>query len=151
MKLEQQSFLEVGPGGREQIVKPAPMAEVFDICRGRHGGNSHSEHANAVNMMHRDQQRAKVLEAIAATGINGLTCKELARTWDVDMNTISGRFSELKAAGRIIPAKTWQGKDVRRGGCGAYMVNKQAVGTGPAAGPGTHKPLVRASGVSNET
>lgn len=71
-----------------------------DVCRSRHGGNPESEFAflDLCNTLPR--QRAEVLSAIRGVA-GGITCKELAAEWEVGMNEISGRFTELKRAGLI--------------------------------------------------
>lgn len=92
--------------------------ELFDVCAARHKGNAESVAANRRNSMHRTRQQAEVLEAVRAAGENGLTCRELAERWGVGMNTISGRFSELKRAGLIRNAGV-------RDGCGVYVANNQ--------------------------
>ena len=72
-----------------------------DITRNRHGGNPESE--AAFEKIHRSlpRQRAEVLEAIGSHQ-QGITCKEMADSWNVGMNVISGRFSELKRDNLII-------------------------------------------------
>lgn len=86
-----------------------------DVCRNRHGGNANSRAANARLAPVKTKQREEVFRAIILAGDAGLTCKELAAVWGVDMNKISGRFSELKADGRIVQV-------ARRDGCSAYSV-----------------------------
>jgi DNA-binding transcriptional regulator YhcF (GntR family) len=72
-----------------------------DITRHRHRGNQESETAFERVRQVIPEQRFEVLRAIRAAGKEGLTCKELAKQWGVDMNKISGRFSELKRDGMI--------------------------------------------------
>jgi hypothetical protein len=89
---------------------------LFDICRNRHRGNAESEAANTrlENSGAKSKQRARVLAAIQNAGVRGITCKELARKWGLDMNCISGRFSELKKDDLIIQAG-------RREGCAVHF------------------------------
>lgn len=74
-----------------------PMTE--DITTGHHGGNEESTAAHARLEPNLTAQRRRVLEACSRQG--GVTCRILAEEWGVGMNTISGRFSELKKAGLI--------------------------------------------------
>ena len=74
--------------------------ELWDVCRRKHGGNEESEAANDSIAPTKALQRERVFQAVAGS-LAGLTCRELAERWEVGMNQISGRFSELKAAGRI--------------------------------------------------
>lgn len=87
--------------------------DLFDICRNRHKGNEESHKANL--RVNKKLQRERVLSAIRNAGPVGLTCRELAELWDVGMNTISGRFSELKRDGLIR-------KDSVRNGCAVVVV-----------------------------
>lgn len=76
------------------------MNQERDICAGKHGGNEESEAAfeRALNGM--PNARMAVFKACWRPG--GVSCRELAAEWNVDMNTISGRFSELKRDDLII-------------------------------------------------
>jgi len=88
--------------------------ELWDICEARHRSNPESRAAfdrAAPNIPH---QRAKVLEAVKNSGDRGLTCRELCSAWGCMMNQVSGRFSELKAAGLI-------SKKGVRDGCAVYQ------------------------------
>ena len=77
---------------------------LWDVCARRHGGNEESRAARiACRVM---EQRDKVLAAVEAAGALGITCHELASRWGVSPHQISGRFSELKAAGHIRKAGT---------------------------------------------
>lgn len=76
-----------------------------DICQDRHQGNEQSTQAFQTKVKPALRQRQiEVLQAINNAGNKGLTCKELSRTWQIGMNAISGRFSELKRLGEIEPA-----------------------------------------------
>ena len=74
-----------------------------DITSRRHGGNVQSELAfeRAVQSGQIKIDRLRVLAEVKSQGTHGLTCKELAKKWGVDMNRVSGRFSELKKRGKI--------------------------------------------------
>lgn len=68
-----------------------------DICRNRHKGNESSKAANPK----REAKRKMHQQIIGMLCRNTLTAKQIARALDVPFNTISGRFSELKAMGKI--------------------------------------------------
>ena len=93
------------------------QTDLFDICARRHKGNPESRAAN--KRVRKAEQRRKVLFAILESGTVGITCRELAEEWNVGMNTISGRFSELKADGDVVKVGT-------RDGC-AVLVAKDLV------------------------
>ncbi|MEI7850640.1 MAG: hypothetical protein WCH86_02295 [Kiritimatiellales bacterium] len=93
---------------------PTMQTDLFDPCKRKHGGNAQSVAANRKNLQHRAAQRKAVFDAISAAGGDGLTCRELAERMNVGMNCISGRFSELKAAG-------WIKKVNVRTGCGVFV------------------------------
>lgn len=95
----------------------------FDVCAGRHGGSPESQMAFREHRGSFSKARAQVLALVSASGADGLTCKEAARILGVGMNTISGRFSELKGNHEIVVARDGQGRAVRRDGCGAYRTN----------------------------
>ena len=90
------------------------QTDLFDVCERKHGGNAQSVLANRKNLQHRAAQRKAVFDAITEAGTSGLTCRDLADRWAVGMNCISGRFSELKAAG-------WIKKVNVRAGCGVFV------------------------------
>lgn len=76
-----------------------------DVCRNKHQGNEQSTQAFETKVKPNLKQRQiEVLQAINNAGNQGLTCKELAKNWQIGMNAISGRFSELKRLGEIEPA-----------------------------------------------
>ena len=89
------------------------MKDLFDICANRHKNNAESVVAHQKIIKTKRQQRQRVLARIRDAGPEGLTCRELAREWDVGLNCISGRFSELKMNKEIIQCG-------RRDGCGVY-------------------------------
>jgi hypothetical protein len=93
------------------------MNDLFDICSRKHGGNIHSRAANERAAPCKATQRAAVFMEVVASDDAGLTCRELASRWGVDMNQISGRFSELKAGGLIAQSG-------RRGKCGVWYAKK---------------------------
>jgi len=87
---------------------------LFDVTAGRHGGNVESAAAYARLKPRQYAQRDMVYDYIARADRIGITCRELAEMLDVGMNQISGRFTELKATGRIVKAGV-------RDGCAVYV------------------------------
>lgn len=93
----------------------------YDVCERRHGGNAQSDAANDRAAFSKQDQRRRVLVAIRAAGLTGITCKELARALKTGQNNISGRFSELRKLGLIRVAKDDHGRDRTREGCAVYV------------------------------
>lgn len=84
---------------------PDLFDEWQDVCQNKHQGNEQSTQAFQTKVKPTLRQRQiEVLQAINNAGNQGLTCKELAKAWQIGMNAISGRFSELKRLGEIEPA-----------------------------------------------
>ena len=84
---------------------PDLFDEWQDVCQNKHQGNEQSTQAFQTKVKPTLKQRQiEVLQAINNAGNQGLTCKELAKAWEIGMNAISGRFSELKRLGEIEPA-----------------------------------------------
>jgi predicted transcriptional regulator len=78
-----------------------PLFEFADICRSRHKGNEQSITANQATNKARD--RARILEYLKTQ--TDATCEETSLATGISYQTCSGRFSELKAAGLIIPGE----------------------------------------------
>jgi hypothetical protein len=76
------------------------MTNTNDICSNRHGGNEQSQAANNRNKQHREAQRRQVYELIKQSP---RTMKEVAEAMGVQLNTVSGRGSELKQRSLIEP------------------------------------------------
>lgn len=93
---------------------------LWDICAAKHGGNAESVEANRRNTMHRAKQQRDILEYVKASGSYGITCKEAALHMGCHMNAISGRFTELCAAGLI------KRSGEKRDGCAVWVA---ALGT----------------------
>jgi len=104
-----------------------------DICGGRHGGAITSRLAQLDRADRAAEQRARVHQAILAAGSAGLTVDELAAAWDQPPNRISGRFTELKAAGLLELA----GHRRTRAGsaAGAWRVNAAVSQSATSADP----------------
>lgn len=69
-----------------------------DICSSKHGGNAESVEANG-----RVDKRQGQRDVIATLTNARLTSKEIAVRLGKPLNCISGRLSELKMAGVIMP------------------------------------------------
>jgi hypothetical protein len=87
-----------------------------DVCARRHGGNANSSAANRMVCKKQDRETVFGLVELAQ---NGLTLKEACLFLRRSPNQISGRFTELKEAGRIVVRG-------RRDGCGVYFVEKES-------------------------
>ena len=85
-----------------------------DICARKHKGAAESV---AANMRRMPGDRGDVLRMILLRPSRGITCREVAKIWNVGMNTISGRFSELHRDGLIV-------KSGRRDGCAVWKEAK---------------------------
>jgi len=98
---------------------------LFDLTSNRHGGNAESaaayERAAESGAVTRDRER--VLAAVKLAGNVGTTCKELAGAWGVDMNAVSGRFTELCSTHWIKRKTDADGRVVRRDGCAVWVAN----------------------------
>lgn len=80
-----------------------------DICIARHGDSAVSNDANRRARESKSKVRAAIYALICA--LPDATSKELAAKLDKPVNAISGRISELKAAGLVRETV------FRRGGC----------------------------------
>lgn len=78
-----------------------PDLPVRDICARLHRGNAESEAAFKSIKGNLSFRCECVLAAIKRAGAHGLSAKDLAADWNVGLNTISGRFSDLKKANLI--------------------------------------------------
>lgn len=96
-----------------------PHFDGADICSNRHLGNPESIAAHSRVAPSLLTDRARVLDAIRASGSRGLTAKEYADNENVQLNTISGRFTELKRDGRIV-------KNGVRDRSGVYVATNQS-------------------------
>lgn len=79
----------------------------FDVCESRHRGNPASAAANPTRYA-KSESHQIILAHLRHFG--PLTSKELAQAMDTRVNCISGRISELLAAGQI------ERTDLRRDG-----------------------------------
>lgn len=82
-----------------------------DICRRRHGNNPESVQAH--RHTHKEERYAQILEQLERHGSRGLTLDELSALIDKPPHRLSGRFTELRMAGKII--RTDQKRPTRTG------------------------------------
>lgn len=75
-----------------------------DICRNYHGGNPESEEANEETIKSKDRRR--IIDALFAAGLRGLTCDELEVLLGMRHQTCSARCSELLRDGVIVRKPT---------------------------------------------
>lgn len=88
---------------------------LWDICERKHGGVAESVEANRRNFRHRAKQQHDVFMLVLGSTDLGITCKESAASMGIGMNAISGRFTELAAAGLI------RRNGERRDGCAVWV------------------------------
>lgn len=72
-----------------------------DICQAKHGGNQQSIEAYESALPSMAKARRSVLEAVRQAMDAGITAKEYAERNGRQLNTVSGRFSELSREGWI--------------------------------------------------
>lgn len=94
---------------------PARNFDQRDICANRHGGNPQSKAANCRVGYTKAEQRRHVLTFIQVRGALGATTDEVAAGMGKPPNAVSGRLTELKAAGLIVKCGTRR----TRSGCSA--------------------------------
>ena len=83
-----------------EAIQPHQRHGEPDICKNRHGGNPQSVQANW--RVQKERDRDAVLNLVAEAGEAGRTLDEVAAIMDVGANRISGRFTELRKAGRLM-------------------------------------------------
>jgi len=72
---------------------------IFDVCSNRHGGNENSLEAR--KRTNAEQDRRRILAYIQSQGAEGATADQISLALGIIMNTVSGRCTELKAAGLV--------------------------------------------------
>lgn len=95
-----------------------------DPCARKHGGNEQSEEAWRTARISLCDSRRRVLHSVKCAGFTGATSKEIARDLNVPLNTISGRFSELKRMHMIRRRTDTRGKTITRDGCAVWEVTR---------------------------
>lgn len=75
-----------------------------DICANRHGGNPESEEAFLRSPEGRHAHQRLIIWTIAKNeGARGITTDEIAERLATTPNVVSGRMSELKRSGFLVP------------------------------------------------
>lgn len=74
------------------------QAELFDVCAAKHGGSQESKAANLKAHPHKAKSRELVMHVLRIKG--AATCKEIADYLNLPMHKVSGRLTELIAAGQ---------------------------------------------------
>lgn len=85
-----------------------------DICENKHGGTFTSKAAFERAQPHMSKSQLDVLFAVEMSLDIGLTAKEYANRNGLQLNTISGRFTELAREGWIMRT------DEKRNGCAVW-------------------------------
>lgn len=91
--------------------------DLFDITSRKHGGNEESRAAFETISDRLTEKQEFVLKMIREAGDHGMTCDELSEKLGRGENVYSGRFTELKIAGKIEQI----GKRPTRSGCPAAV------------------------------
>lgn len=73
--------------------------DLFDICQNFHKGNPESVASRRVT--NSDLDRSRVMEAIALSGLHGMTCDEAEVALGMSHQSCSARLSELKMRGLV--------------------------------------------------
>lgn len=83
---------------------PIPICEnpPEDICFNRHGGAETSNLAD--KRVKKSRDRALIHGYVKASGSFGMTLDEMSIVLSRPCNCISGRFSELRKSGEIVPS-----------------------------------------------
>lgn len=94
------------------------QTNIFDICERKHGGNKQSRAAFDRLAPKLAESQQAVLSVIRNAGLRGATNKEIAQLLGWAMHRVSGRRTELLAAGAVIEI------DQRRDGGGVVIASE---------------------------
>ena len=100
------------------------QAAVNDICSRKHGGNTESAAAFSPTQAMRDRDR--VYAFIKARGETGATLDETAEAFNVGLNRISGRFTDLRTEEPPRILRTGDRRPTRTGKLAAVYVAMRA-------------------------
>lgn len=84
------------------------------------GKQSRNETFHNIVRRNAEHRWCKILKAIRAAGSHGITCDELAANFECFPNQVSGRITELKAAGLVM--HTARRRPTRSGGMASVIV-----------------------------
>tara|TARA_S200002703_G_scaffold15436_3_gene13228 strand:+ start:233 stop:526 length:294 start_codon:yes stop_codon:yes gene_type:complete len=90
---------------------------LFDTSRGRKNSESQAAHKRLMKGNRKQLQLNQVFGYVERAEQYGVTCRETAELMETGMNVISGRFTELKASGRIEKIGV-------RNGCAVYIAKE---------------------------
>lgn len=90
-----------------------------DITARKHGGNPESAAAHRKIAESKAESRNRVLAFAVSRGALGITTDEVAEHFNVPPNAVSGRISELKVLGKLIPTDR---RRPTRSGCSARVL-----------------------------
>lgn len=85
----------------EQLTIDQVLRIAVDPCERKHGGNPQSVAAHERVKYTKEEVYKRTTALLKARGSHGATSKEIAAAFGVELNTISGRFSEMKQMGWI--------------------------------------------------
>lgn len=77
------------------------ILDQLDVCASRHGGSETSVAAHERIIHTKEETHQKIMKLVRARKGYGVTVKEVAGAFGVQVNTISGRLSELKQRGKL--------------------------------------------------
>lgn len=83
----------------EQLTIDQILRVAADPCENRHLGNPQSIEAHKRVLHSKEETYKRIIEVLKTRGPS--TSKEIATALGVQLNCVSGRYSELKALGRI--------------------------------------------------
>lgn len=81
----------------EQLTIDQVLRMTLDPCANRHKNNPQSVEAHKKVVHTKQDSYKRIMDLLKARGSYGATSKEIAAAFGVELNTISGRFSEMKA------------------------------------------------------
>ena len=77
------------------------ILDALDVCASRHGGAETSVAAHERMKHTKADTHNRIMKLAQARKEYGITVKEVAGAFGVQVNTISGRLSELKQRGKL--------------------------------------------------
>lgn len=102
----------------DQLTRGEIVRMAVDPCERKHRGSETSIAAHQKVVHSKQETYKKIMVLLKSRGSFGATSKEIAYAFGVELNTISGRFSELKMMGWIKPT------ELRRGGASVLILNE---------------------------
>lgn len=81
----------------EQLTIDQILRLAVDPCERKHGGSPTSIEAHKRVVYTKEEVYKRTTALLKARGTYGATSKEIAAAFGVELNTVSGRFSEMKS------------------------------------------------------